>query len=399
MFSKILKRRRWQLPKHLLRWQRRKRLLLWQYHLTQILMATPKTSKNRNMPLSPTPRHLKSLKMGGWETFFECADTGSVDSPQSSQTYSMYLQGSTPRQATLVPVSSTQQNVGHNFKWIPNPPQHQPYPSASSVPADIEYIVQSNESEYNSNNVTISSFMLNDAIAEAMAKGANSPMEMPYDMRKYIVSFVETSKIQLEVFRKQQEEFGTILLQMKGYMEKLAESVKQLNAKMDTIGTAKENIIVKNLQGDSVPFTPVNNEAELIQINELAKDEAFSSKVPKIRKDGQSVGLSIIDNFGTREFWTLCSYTSGAGAGKGDMDQAIMKINISKYVNFMSLISCTIRICFPNWQADDTKSFLSKAIMNNAKVRLVRDKKVRAAMSRASAHTKKDELSEEENNN
>lgn len=247
-------------------------------------MATPKTSKNRNMPLSPTPRHLKSLKMGGWETFFECADTGSVDSPQSSQTYSMYLQGSTPRQATLVPVSSTQQNVGHNFKCIPNPPQHQPYPSASSVPADIEYIVQSNESEYNSNNVTISSFMLNDAIAEAMAKGANSPMEMPYDMRKYIVSFVETSKIQLEVFRKQQEEFGTILLQMKGYMEKLAESVKQLNAKMDTIGTAKENIIVKNLQGDSVPFTPVNNEAELIQINELAKDEAFSSKVPKFEK-------------------------------------------------------------------------------------------------------------------
>lgn len=51
------------------------------------------------------------------------------------------------------------------------------------------------------------------------------------------------------------------MLELKGYMAKLAESVPQLNAKMDTIGTDKVTASVTVLLGDPAPFSPVTREA------------------------------------------------------------------------------------------------------------------------------------------
>lgn len=225
------------------------------------------------------------------------------------------------------------------------------------------------------------------------------------DIRVLIKEFADKSQQQLEEIRKRQEatqkQQEVVLNQQQELTASMGEVkaiLAKLNAKIDLIGTEKSSTTsISGLLGEQAPFAPITNEEELKSLEELAKDDDFlgktvsfiETKIPKIKKDGKSVGLSIIDFFGTREFWTLCSYT---GAGKSDNDEAVMKVNMSKYVNFMRLIHCSIRNVFPDWKEDETKTFLQKTIMNNAKVRFVRDQLIRLPMSRASGLKKNDDI-------
>lgn len=169
------------------------------------------------------------------------------------------------------------------------------------------------------------------------------------------------------------------------FMSKLTKLLPKIRTKLDRLDNTEAVI---GAPSRSLPFEPVNSEADIVELDERAKDPEFIAEIVDAMKSacgqntrpnsGWDVALKFVDRFGTREFFDMASWT---GTSYGFKDGR--KICLRKYTHFLGLFKDVVMFSDPHWTEVKNKDFFVKAILNNSKARLIRDKQCRTPTSRA----------------
>lgn len=188
---------------------------------------------------------------------------------------------------------------------------------------------------------------------------------------------------ELKQMAERQSKFEVAMI---GYMEELTKCIPQLMAKVEALGSGNSSSLFTKSVRVIPTFHPINSEAELVELNEKAKNYEFIDQTIEClgqicgkdtMKDGRDAGYAVVDNFATRQFWTTCTWTGTCGSDNP-------KFCLSKYLAFINLIEEAIRFSTPSWTKLQNQQFIIKSILGNSSSRHKRDKQLKCSRSRAS---------------